>query len=472
MATNQRSKRFCIIGAGASGLAAAKTFKERGIPFDCFERETDIGGIWNPESPHAVYETTFFNSSRKLSRYTDFPMPEAYPQYMSRGQAQAYLQAYASAFDLRDHITFNTEVERLEQAGDGWQVAISGESEPRSYSGVVIANGHHWESNLPDHPGKFDGVILHSHAVKRRDQLKGKRVVVVGAGNSGADIACDAATDSERAIHSMRRSYYFFPKLIFGRPMDVFVDLTSRWPVPRAFLRWLYTMGLKVIFGPHKNYGLPDPDHKLFEAHPTAASTYLDHIAHGRIIPKPAISRFDGSRVIFEDGSEEEADLVIYATGFRVRFPFIDEGLILHPDGRSKLFLHAFHRDLDNLFVMGLMEPAEGGVWQLVDYQARLIASFIVAMERDAAKARWFHDLKADAEPDVGHGIAYRDTAWHKFEVQHYRYRSYIKRLLERFGTCAHLPFVAPHDATPPSPTVKKAGREQGSALGEITQAS
>ena len=440
MAVKQSPKRYCIIGAGASGLAAAKTFRERNIPFDCFERLNGVGGIWNRRSPDRVYESTYLNSSKRLSRYTDFPMPEHLPHYLSCEQASDYLSAYARDFGLLDNISFDTDVERIERHGDNWKVSLAGEKSSRIYAGVIVANGHHWKPKFPSHPGKFDGEILHSHAVKERGQLKGKRVVIVGAGNSGTDIACDAASDAARTIHSMRRSYYFFPKLIFGRPTDVFVDLSSRWPLPRKVLRWIYTIGLNVIFGRHANYGLPEPDHKLFEAHPTAASTFLDHIAHGRIVPKPAITKFFGDRVQFEDGSEESADLVIYATGFEVRFPFMDDSLLLHSDGRSKLFLHAFHRELDNLFVMGLMEPAEGGVWQLVDYQAQLIAAFIVAQQRDDAKARWFHALKSNAAPDVGHGISYQNTGWHNFEVQHYRYRNYIKRLLSKFGDCAEIP--------------------------------
>lgn len=442
MSDQKSSKRYCIIGAGASGLAVAKTFKERAIPFDCFEQTNGVGGIWNPESPNLVYESTFLNSSRKLSRYSDFPMPANLPQYLSSRQAYDYIDSYARAFDVSDNITFNSEVKRAERVDGKWRIEISTDRRPRIYDGLIIANGHHWDPKLPDYPGDFDGKILHSHAVKRRDQLKDKRVVVVGAGNSGTDIVCDAAIEAKSAIHSMRRSYFFFPKLVFGKPTDVFVDLTSRWPLPRRLLRWIYTKGLMVLFGSHENYGLPDPDHKLFEAHPTAASTYLDHLAHGRIAPKPAIARLDGKDVVFEDGSREEADLVVCATGFHVRFPFLDESTILQADGRSKLFLHAFHRDFDNLFVAGLIEPAEGGVWQLADYQARLIASYIVAKERDPDQAKWFDRLKASAVPDVGHGIPYRDTGWHRFEIQHYRYRSYIKRLLKKFGPSAIKPFA------------------------------
>jgi hypothetical protein len=149
-----------------------------------------------------------------------------------------------------------------------------------------------------------------------------------------------------------------------------------------------------------------------------------------------------GNTVRFSDGSEEDIDLIVYATGFRPSFPFMDQSYILDGEGRSKLFIHAFHRDLDDFFVVGLFEPAEGGVWQIADYQARLIASFIVAMESDAKSAAWFRALKATAAPDIGHGIPYKDTTWHKFEIQHLRFRKYMARLLKKFGASATASFT------------------------------
>jgi cation diffusion facilitator CzcD-associated flavoprotein CzcO len=441
--------RFCIIGAGACGLAIAKTFAERGIHFDCFEALSDIGGIWNPSSPHVVYGSTFLNSSKKLSRYPDFQFPEEWPHYVSRAQAQAYLRAYATEFGFYPLISFNKRVTKAERAGQGWRVAIEGESAPRLYAGLVVANGHHWEPNTPSYPGRFTGEVLHSHDVKSKEQLKGKRVLVVGAGNSAVDILSDAALDGAKAVHSMRRTYYFFPKMVFGKPADVFIDLTSRWPLPRSVMRMLYKLGMRVLVGPHHRYGLTAPDHDLFEAHPTACTTYLDHIVHGRIAVKPGIERLDGARVRFTDGGEEEIDLLVYATGFKVSFPFLDPSLILEADGSSKLFIHTFHRELDDFFVAGLFEPAEGGVWQLADCQARLIASFIVACARDEKRASWFRALKARSHPDIGHGIPYRDTPWHKFEIQHYRFRKYMKRLLHKFGASAELPLAGSAAASP-----------------------
>ena len=430
-------KRYCIIGAGACGLAVVKSFVERGIPFDCFEAEGDVGGIWNPHSPHVVYGSTYLNSSKKLSRYLDFKFPDEMPHYVSAGQAQEYLRAYATEFGLYEHITFNTRVSSIERAGDGWRVMLQGEDKPRVYGGVVVANGHHWHAYTPDYPGTFDGEMLHSHDVKSKAQIKDKRVLVVGAGNSAVDILDDAAHDGKAAIHSMRRTYYFFPKLLFGKPTDTVIDRLSRVPLPRPVMYWLYRLGMKVLIGSHKRFGLPEPDHNLFEAHPTACTTYLDHIVHGRIAPKPGISRLEGKSVYFDDDTSEEVDLLIWATGFRVDFPFMDDSYVLDDDGWPKLFIHTFHREWDDFFVCGLFEPAEGGVWQIADFQARLIAAYIVAMEEDSARADWFRKLKAHAKPDIGHGIKSQDTPWHRFEIHHLRFRRYMRRLLKKFGASA-----------------------------------
>jgi hypothetical protein len=443
-------KRYCIIGAGACGLPVVKAFAERGIPFDCFEALGDVGGIWNPGSPHVVYGSTHLNSSKKLSRYLDYQMADELPRYVSAAQAQQYLRDYANEFGLYERITFNTRVAGAEPApGGGFNISLEGEARPRFYDGLVVANGHHWAQKQPDYPGAFAGEVLHSHDVKSKEQLKGKRVLVVGAGNSAVDILSDAAWDGAKAVHSMRRTYYFFPKIIFGKPTDAFIDVLSRWPLPRAFMYRFYKLGMDLLVGPHHRYGLPAPDHKLFEAHPTACTTYLDHLVHGRITAKPGIERLEGHKVHFTDGTSEDVDLLVYATGYTISFPFMDASLILDDDGRSRLFIHTFARDRDDLFVAGLFEPAEGGVWQIADYQAKLIATFIVAMERVPARAAWFRKLKEKATPDIGHGIRYQDTAWHKFEIQHYRFRSYMKRLLKKFGVAAELPYT---DAAPFAP--------------------
>jgi len=443
-------KRFCIIGAGACGLAVAKTFAERGIPFDCFEALADIGGIWNPESPHVVYGSTFLNSSKRLSRYPDFEFPEEWSHYVSRTQAQSYLRAYATEFGLYQRISFKSRVISAERTDEGWRIAIEGESAPRIYAGLIVANGHHWEPVSPSYPGQFTGEVLHSHDVKSKEQLKGKRVLVVGAGNSAVDILSDAALDGARAVHSMRRSYYFFPKMVLGKPTDVFIDLTSRWPLPRSVMRFLYRMGLIIVVGRHIRYDLPAPDHDLFEAHPTACNTYLDHIVHGRIVTKPASS-----------GSTEHACASPMAARRRSTswstprasgraFPSWTRPTF---SARTALPSSSSTPSIASSTTSSSPDCSSRrkGAWQLADYQARLIASFIVACARDKKRAAWFRALKARATPDIGHGIAYKATPWHKFEIQHYRFRMYMKRLLRKFGASAELPYA--DAATPGAPS-------------------
>lgn len=430
-------KRYCIIGAGACGLPVVKRFAESGIDFDCFEAESDVGGIWNLDSPHAVYGSTHLNSSKKLTRYLDFDFAEDWPVYASAEQVQDYLRAYAEEFGLYDRITFNTRVEDVERRDECWLVTVQGESKPRRYDGVIMATGHHWHPSIPEYPGTFEGEILHSHDVKSKAQLKDKRILVVGAGNSAVDILDDAAHEGKAAFHSMRRTYYFFPKLLFGKPTDAVIDRISQAPLPRKFMYGLYKLGMRILIGSHERYGLPKPDHDLFEAHPTASNTYLDHLTHGRVVAKPGVTHMEGKRVYFTDETSADFDMVIWATGFRVHFPFMDDSYVLDEEGWSKLFIHTFHRDWDDFFAVGLFDPAEGGVWQVADHQARLIAAFITSQEKDPQRAHWFRNLKRSATPDIGHGIKRQDTPWHRFEIHHLRFRRYMKRLLRKFGESA-----------------------------------
>jgi cation diffusion facilitator CzcD-associated flavoprotein CzcO len=414
-----------------------KRFAESGIDFDCFEAESDVGGIWNLDSPHAVYGSTHLNSSKKLTRYLDFDFAEDWPVYASAEQVQDYLRAYAEEFGLYDRITFNTRVEDVERRDECWLVTVQGESKPRRYDGVIMATGHHWHPSIPEYPGTFEGEILHSHDVKSKAQLKDKRILVVGAGNSAVDILDDAAHEGKAAFHSMRRTYYFFPKLLFGKPTDAVIDRISQAPLPRKFMYGLYKLGMRILIGSHERYGLPKPDHDLFEAHPTASNTYLDHLTHGRVVAKPGVTHMEGKRVYFTDETSADFDMVIWATGFRVHFPFMDDSYVLDEEGWSKLFIHTFHRDWDDFFAVGLFDPAEGGVWQVADHQARLIAAFITSQEKDPQRAHWFRNLKRSATPDIGHGIKRQDTPWHRFEIHHLRFRRYMKRLLRKFGESA-----------------------------------
>ncbi|MGH6832767.1 MAG: flavin-containing monooxygenase, partial [Methyloceanibacter sp.] len=327
--------KVCIIGAGSSGLAAAKTFHERGIPFDCLEREHDIGGLWNEATnTGVVYDTTYLVSSRKYTGFEDYPFPEEYPTYPSHRETLAYLRAYALNFGILDKIEFNTTVERAERAQDGWRVQIAGEERPRFYRALVIANGHHQVPRTPKIPGTFTGEILHSRDYRSVKQLADKRVVVVGSGNSACDIVVDAASVAQRIYQSMRRGTYFVPKFMFGRPMDGIINFCEKIPMPRGLRNRLYTHWHRLMVGKNERYGLPEPEHRIMDTHPTMTTALPQLAAHGRIGVKPEIVEFAGNKVRFSDGSEIEADLIVFATGYEIAIPFLDNDLIFDPDGR------------------------------------------------------------------------------------------------------------------------------------------
>ena len=198
-ACEDRGGAVCIIGAGPGGLSAARALKALGLPYDQYERHSGVGGIWdmsNPGSP--IYESAHFISSRDLSAFIGFPMPRDYPDYPSNRQILAYVNSFADAYGLREPIRFGCGVRQCEKDDDGrWRVTLD-DGSCRRYAAVICATGVTWDPNLPAYEGRFDGEVRHSVTYKRAQEFRGRRVLVVGLGNSGADIACDAAGDEMR----------------------------------------------------------------------------------------------------------------------------------------------------------------------------------------------------------------------------------------------------------------------------------
>jgi len=428
--------KVCIIGAGSSGLAAAKTFSERGIPFDCLEREGDIGGLWNEATDTGVvYDTTYLVSSRKYTGFEDYPFPDEYPIYPSHRETLAYLRAYALNFGILDQIEFNTTVERAERAQDGWRVQVAGEKRPRFYRALVIANGHHHAPRIPNIPGAFTGEILHSRDYRTLKQLADKRVVVVGSGNSAADIVVDATSVAQRIYLSMRRGTYFVPKFMFGRPMDGVINFCEKIPMPRGLRNRFYTLFHMIMVGRNERYGLPEPEHRIMDAHPTMTTVLPQLVAHGRIAVKPEIVAFAGNKVRFGDGSEVETDLVVYATGYEISIPFLDNNFIFDADKRPLLYLNVFHPEFDDLFVVGLIQ-ANGSIWRLANYQSQLVASYLIALAERHERAGWFRRLKSQGHASMVQG-SYVQSERHRLEANYYAYRRQLRRHLRGFGAMA-----------------------------------
>src|SRR5690349_9150804 len=268
-----RGAAVCVVGAGASGLAAVKNLREQGFAVDCYERETGVGGLWNWRQDRSpVYASTHLISSKPGTQYPDFPMPDHWPDYPNHARVHDYLERYADHFDLRPHIWFGTEVVRVEPAGEPatgyWDVTTRvGQRERTSrYAAVVVANGHHWWPKVPRYDGTADyrGTVLHASGYKDPTQLRGRKVLVIGAGNTGCDIAVEAAQQAARCWHSTRRGYWYTPKYLLGRPADQVNDLTAMLRLPLRLRQYLLRLVLRSTVGEPS----PTPDHQLFESHP------------------------------------------------------------------------------------------------------------------------------------------------------------------------------------------------------------
>ncbi len=437
--TYDRGATVCVIGAGASGLLATKNLLEHGFGVDCYERETQVGGAWNwrhERSP--VYATTHLVSSRVGTEFPDFPMPDRWPDYPHHSYVLEYLNRYADHFDLRPHIWFGTEVVRVEPAVDGrWEVttrSTGGVTErTHRYAAVVVANGHLWHPHLPTYPGMEDflGEVVHASAFKEPAMLRGRRVLVVGGGNTGCDIAVEAARHAARCWHSTRRGYRYLPKLVAGRPLDQVNELVLATRLPVRVRQWLLHAALRVLVGDQRRYGLPRPDHRVYESHPVVNSQLLDEIRHGRITPVPDVARFLPESVELADGARIEPDLVVLATGYRPRFEFLDPQLLgTDADGRPRLPLHLFSPHHPTLAVVGLLQP-DSGLFPLVHWQTVVVARWLRLRERAPGRAAALWSRLAVLADRRWYEARPVDSERHWFEVGHVRYLRALQRLLD-----------------------------------------
>jgi hypothetical protein len=417
--------RVLIVGAGPAGLATARAFQRAGVPFEIVERHRDVGGIWDLENPGTpIYESAQFISSKTLSGFADFPMPAEYPDYPTRRQILDYIRAYAHNIGAYEHIRFGAEVTHAIEKNSGWEVTTS-DGEVRHYRALVVANGHQWDPSRPDIPGLFNGTIIHSREYKNTTTLRGKRVLIVGGGNSGVDIACDAAGAATTAAISLRRGYWFIPKHIFGMPSDVFAHTGPQ--LPTKVQQFAFARMLNVLVGKPEKFGLPKPDHKLFESHPILNDQIFHYLSHGDLHAVPDVARFDGDDVVFVDGSREAFDLVILATGYHVSAPFLSPEVFSEP---PDLFLNVASRTSSGLFFVGIFEIA-GAAYELMGTQADLIAAALQATTTDTGWRQW-HAMRRE-RPDIVGPVHYVKSPRHDIYVDADTYpkilREYTARL-------------------------------------------
>ncbi|WP_305786233.1 flavin-containing monooxygenase [Symbioplanes lichenis] len=426
-----RHDAVCVIGAGASGLATVKNLREQGFSVDCYERETSVGGAWNwrhDRSP--VYASMHLVSSRPLTEFPDFPMPDDWPDYPHHTRLLTYLERYADHFGLRDSIWFGTEVVAVTPAGDGrWEVTTrstgGGAERVQRYAAVVAANGHNWAPKpLSVDTSGFRGKVMHASAFKDPAQLRGRRVLVVGGGNSGCDIAVEAAQQAETVWHSTRRGYWYAPKYLFGRPLD---QMLLHWRLPQ----WLYERVLRLAVGDLTRFGLPAPDHRPYESHPVVNSQLAYYLGHGRITAVGDVARMEGSTVELADGRRIDPDLVVTATGYLPHFGFLAPELLdMDEDGRPDLHLHTFARKHPTLAVVGLVQ-SDAGLFPLAHWQSVAVARWLRLRLTDPDRAAAVQQKESSRPLRSWTRLKVVPSSRHWFEVGHLSYLRAVQGLLD-----------------------------------------
>lgn len=425
--------RVCIIGAGSSGIATAKILHQRGIPFDCFEKGSGIGGNWrylNDNGMSSAYKSLHINSSKRNMEYSDFPMPDDYPDYPRHSQILAYFESYVDHFGFRNKITFQTEVRQVIPLDDGtYNVIIQNAAGERTehYRAVIVANGHHWCPKYPDFPGEFSGIVMHSHHYKTPDGMADKNILVVGIGNSACDIACETARIANQTYLSTRRSAYILPKYILGRPSDSY--LTPLFFAVPLWLRRIYGQFLLFLArGSQTAYGVPVPKHPFLSEHPTITSDLLNLVGYGRVKIKPNIQELAGDRVRFEDGTEAAIDIIIYGTGYEIAFPFFDKSFINPENNHLPLYKRVIHPDYANLYFIGLFQPI-GAIMPIAEWQSKWVAELLAGT---ATLPNQVEIKRAIAIEQKRVRRQYVDSSRHTMQIDWYPYVNEIKRELKR----------------------------------------
>jgi cation diffusion facilitator CzcD-associated flavoprotein CzcO len=395
----RRLPRTCIIGAGSSGIAAAKALHERSLPFDCLEKSDRVGGNWvfaNKNGMSAAYRELFINTSRPRMEYSDYPMPESYPDFPHHTHIAAYFDKYVEHFGFREKISFETGVEHATRREDGvWEIVLEN-GETRQYDALIVANGHHWKPRWPEPAfagaDTFSGLQLHAHSYLDNSMLTGKRVVVLGMGNSAMDIAVESSYVAERTYLAARQGVWIVPKYMFGKPVD---QIRNDPRVPFKVRQRIVQGLIRSYAGPPERYGLPKPNHRFGEAHPTISGRILDRIQHGTVEPKPNIAALEGSQVRFVDDSVVDADVVVYCTGYKIAFPFFDEDFISAPENHIELFRRVFHAQIPNVFFIGLLQPL-GAIMPLAEAQGAWVGDYLLGDYELPSPAAVRADINAD----------------------------------------------------------------------------
>ena len=398
---------YVVIGAGPMGLCTVRRLAELDIPVIGLEAHSDVGGLWDINSPTStMYESAHLISSKRMTEFADFPMADDIATYPRHDQMRDYFRSYAKHFNLYQYYQFDSWVDSCEPEGQLWRITYhqKGKRHELLASGVLLANGTLHHPNHGNFKGRFDGIYIHSSEYRSADIFANKRVLIIGCGNSACDIAVDAVHRAKSVDMVVRRGYYFLPKFVAGRPTDT---LGGKIRLPNKLKQIVDGTLVRLISGKPSAYGLPDPDYKMYESHPVVNSLFLHHIGHGDIKVRPTIAELTSQGARFSDDQEAKYDLILAATGYKLHYPFLEQSHLNWQGDAPRLYLNVFNPKHNNLFVMGMVE-ATGLGWQGRDDQAQLVAKVIRTQIDDPAKAAKFADkVKRKAQLRINGGMNY-----------------------------------------------------------------
>ncbi|KAM9384190.1 flavin-containing monooxygenase 5-like [Pholidichthys leucotaenia] len=443
------TRRVAVIGGGSSGLACIKCCLDEGLEPVCFESSDDIGGLWrfkeNPEPDRAsIYHSVIINTSKEMMCFSDFSIPAHFPNYMHNALIMDYFRMYADHFQLTKHIRFNTKVLQIKQKSDfshsgQWVVETeskNGKKERHIFDAVMICIGHHCQPNFPlhDFPGidTFKGKYFHSRDYKAPEEWRDKKVIVIGIGNSGGDIAVELSRVTKQLYLSTRRGGWILNRVSDnGMPVDLLFNRmlnNIRKILPFGLFNSIREGRLNRRFD-HSLYNLK-PKHRLFSQHPTVNDELPNRILSGTVQVKPNIRRFCGSSVEFDDGSVvEDIDLVVFATGYTFSFPFLASQVVSVSKNKASLFKYVFPPELERptLAIIGLVQPI-GAIMPISEMQARWATRVFKGCVKLPSLAVMQNDIqnKKDAMAK-----RYVTTQRHTIQVD---YISYMDEIAEQVG--------------------------------------
>lgn len=424
-------KRVAIIGAGAGGICAAKYLLEVGFEVTVYEIGSQIGGMWcyrNDNGCSSAYRTLHINTSRGVTRFSDLDFDAVTQDFPDHVDMHRYLVAYAEHFGVRPHIRFNSRVVRVRPAFDPerepprWELELT-DGSVDIFDAVIVASGHLSKPLHAPELQAFGGEYLHAHDYKEPEPYIGKRICVVGIGNSACDIASDVCVTSPRCVLIARSGVLILPKLMFGR---AFTDITARiqrpW-IPRRLRRRITRFLTWLAHGDLTKLGFKRPTELT---HVTSNATVVTDIAYRRIAVKQGISAVEGRTIRFVDGTAEEFDVLIAATGYRIDLDFIPPEVLHVEDNRLELYMRIVPPRWPGLYFMGFFNT-DTALNMVFEHQARWLRELLLDnAQLPSAEAM----QRAIAERAAWYARQYKHSIRHSIEEEHVRYLTDLRTTL------------------------------------------